>query len=176
MWETRGKGDVRNPLCMHDCPVEGRIESSIPAAAMNANGNIAEQVRPFGPERGTDTARIAALAGGNAEAGAPVSSPAADAAPAASTTAAGTSDVDVQALIKTNGCTGCHGIDQKIVGPAFRNIAKKHVGSPDLTAFLAAKIRNGGQGTWGAIPMPPQPQLSEADARAIAHWVATGAR
>ncbi len=156
MWETRGKGDVSNPLCMRDCPVQGGIESSIPAVAMNANGNIAEQVRPFGPERGTDTARIAALAG-------------------AAPSAAAAAGVDVQSLLQANGCTGCHGIDQKIVGPAFREVAKKHVGSTDLTGLLAAKIRSGGQGTWGAIPMPPQPQLSEADARAIAHWVATGA-
>lgn len=178
MWETRGKGDVSNPLCMRNCPVEGRIESSIPAAAMNANGNIAEQVRPFGPERGTDTARIAALAGGS-DAAAPSTAsttPAATAAPPASSSAATPASFEVQALIKANGCMGCHGIDQKIVGPAFRDVAKKHVGSTDLTGFLAAKIRNGGQGAWGAIPMPPQPQLSEADVRTIAHWIAQGAQ
>ncbi|HZV92629.1 MAG TPA: c-type cytochrome [Caldimonas sp.] len=179
MWQTRGKGDVSNPLCMRDCPVEGRIESSIPAAAMNSNGNIADQVRPFGPERGTDTARIAALAGGGADAAAPSAAgpaPAVAATPQAASIAATPAGVDVQALIKANGCTGCHGIDQKIVGPAFREVAQKHVGSTDLTGFLAARIRNGGQGTWGAIPMPAQPQLSEADARAIAHWIANGAR
>ena len=55
MWETGGKGDVNNVLCMKDCPVKGTIESSLPDAARNASGNIAEQVRPFGPARGTDT-------------------------------------------------------------------------------------------------------------------------
>lgn len=55
MWETRGKGDVNNALCMKNCPVHNAIESSLPDAARNANGNIADQVRPFGPARGTDT-------------------------------------------------------------------------------------------------------------------------
>lgn len=55
LWETRGKGDVNNPLCMKNCPVGGAIESSLPDASRNANGNISEQVRPFGPARGTDT-------------------------------------------------------------------------------------------------------------------------
>jgi len=55
LWEMRGKGDVNNPLCMKNCPVQGTIQSSLPDAARNANGNIAEQVRPFGPARGTDT-------------------------------------------------------------------------------------------------------------------------
>jgi len=55
LWEVQGRGDVANPACMRDCPVEGRVAASLPDAARNANGNIAEQVRPFGPARGTDT-------------------------------------------------------------------------------------------------------------------------
>ena len=55
LWEVAGKGDVANPACMRDCPVEGQLAASLPDAARNANGNIAEQVRPFGPVRGTDT-------------------------------------------------------------------------------------------------------------------------
>jgi len=55
LWEVAGKGDVANPACMRDCPVEGQLAASLPDAARNANGNIAEQVRPFGPARGTDT-------------------------------------------------------------------------------------------------------------------------
>jgi len=55
MWETRGNGDVNNALCMKDCPVKGTIESQLPGAVRNASGNIAEQVRPFGAVRGTDT-------------------------------------------------------------------------------------------------------------------------
>jgi len=56
LWEVRGKGDVANPVCMTACPVAGGVLSTLPEAARNAQGNIAEQVRPFGPARGTDTA------------------------------------------------------------------------------------------------------------------------
>ena len=55
MWEVRGKGDVANPLCMKDCPVENKVASMLPDSARNTHGNIANQVRPFGAPRGTDT-------------------------------------------------------------------------------------------------------------------------
>jgi cytochrome c len=55
LWEAQGKGDVANTACMRDCPVAGRLAAALPDAARDANGNIAEQVRPFGPARGTDT-------------------------------------------------------------------------------------------------------------------------
>ena len=55
LWEAGGKGDVANALCMKNCPVQGTVTSELPDAARNASGNIAEQVRPFGPARGTDT-------------------------------------------------------------------------------------------------------------------------
>ena len=63
----------------------------------------------------------------------------------------------------------------KIVGPGFKEIASKYAGRSDAEDYLAAKIKSGGQGIWGAIPMPPQP-LSDADTRAIAQWLATGAK
>jgi cytochrome c len=66
-------------------------------------------------------------------------------------------------------------MENKIVGPGFAEIAKKHAGRADAEAYLAEKIRNGGQGVWGAIPMPAQ-TLPEADARALAQWIAAGAR
>jgi len=62
------------------------------------------------------------------------------------------------------------------VGPGFAEIAAKHKGRADLEAYLAAKIKAGGSGVFGAVPMPPQPQLKDADAQAIARWIASGAR
>jgi cytochrome c len=56
LWEVGGKADIANIACMADCPVDGTLAASLPEAARNAQGNIAEQVRPFGPARGTDTA------------------------------------------------------------------------------------------------------------------------
>jgi cytochrome c len=65
----------------------------------------------------------------------------------------------------------CHAAERKLVGPSWADIAKKHAGKAD---YLAGKIRAGGQGVWGAIPMPAQ-NLPDADAKAIAAWLAAGA-
>jgi cytochrome c len=75
------------------------------------------------------------------------------------------------ALLAKNSCTACHGVDKKIVGPGFNEIAKKHAGKVD---YLAAKIKSGGSGVWGSIPMPPQ-SLSDDEAKTIATWIASGA-
>ena len=178
MWLSRGKGDVTNPLCMRDCPVEGKIESSLPVEARNSNGNIADQVRPFGPARGTDTSvppgqghasvnRLALLA-------AAASSPTAASPNAAS--ASGSGSGEAVALIRSNSCISCHGVTNKIVGPAFQDVARKYAGRTDLVDYLTGKVRNGGQGAWGPIPMPAQTQLSEADAATLAKWIAAGAK
>jgi cytochrome c len=65
----------------------------------------------------------------------------------------------------------CHAIDKRIVGPSWTEIAQKHGGKAD---YLAGKIRSGGSGIWGAIPMPPQ-TLPDEEARRIASWLAAGA-
>ncbi len=77
----------------------------------------------------------------------------------------------IMALLAKHTCLACHGVDKKIVGPALADIAKKNAGNAD---YLTKKIKLGGSGVWGAIPMPPQ-SLSDADARAIATWLAAGA-
>ena len=69
----------------------------------------------------------------------------------------------------------CHNVDTKIVGPAFRDVAAKHGARADAEAYLAGKIKSGGQGIWGVIPMPAQ-TLSDADATLIAQWLAAGAK
>jgi cytochrome c len=79
------------------------------------------------------------------------------------------------ALLQANSCTGCHAVDAKIVGPAFREIARRYAGRADAVDYLAAKIRSGGQGVWGSIPMPAQGQLKTPEAAAIAAWLADGA-
>jgi cytochrome c len=68
----------------------------------------------------------------------------------------------------------CHGVDNKIVGPSFRDIARKYAGRADAAAYLAGKVKAGGSGVWGSVPMPPQ-ALAEADANTIAKWLADGA-
>ena len=176
MWQVRGKGDVKNPLCMKDCPVEDKLGSSLPVDARNANGNIAEQVRPFGPARGTDTAVPPRTE--KVGVAAPATLPAtATAAPSATTPPAASSDPSAGfALARTNSCTACHDLANTIVGPAFPAVTKKYAGRADVVDYLTGKIRKGGQGAWGPIPMQEQAQLKEADAKALAEWIAAGAR
>ena len=79
--------------------------------------------------------------------------------------------IDVQALMTANGCTACHAIDKKIVGPAFKEVALKYAKQTDAATTVAHNIRTGGVGKWGAIPMPPFSNLSEADVQALARYV-----
>lgn len=79
-------------------------------------------------------------------------------------------------LAKNNNCMACHGAERKIVGPAYKDVAKKYAGQPDAEAALAKSIKAGGSGKWGPIPMPAQAQLSDADAKTLAAWVLAGAK
>lgn len=81
-----------------------------------------------------------------------------------------------KSLAEKNGCLGCHAIASKLVGPSYQDIAAKYAGQPDAKARLVQSIRKGGVGTWGQMPMPPQAQLSEADAKKLAAWVLGGAK
>ena len=176
MWDVRGKGDVNNPLCMKDCPVEGKLASALPVDARNANGNIADQVRLFGPARGTDTSMPPRTekVGVALPAVLMATAPATPSPPTATSTSNG--PAAGLALAQSNSCTACHGVANKIVGPGFHEVAKKYTGRADIVDYLTGKIRKGGQGVWGPIPMPEQPQLKEADAKSLAEWIATGAR
>lgn len=79
-------------------------------------------------------------------------------------------------LAQKNACLACHGIDRKLVGPAFQDVAKKYSGQQDAAATLVKSIKAGGSGKWGPVPMPPQAALSDADAQALAAWVLAGAK
>jgi cytochrome c len=154
----KGRPDVAGNACMKDCAVEAKITSMLPAFARNAHGNLAEQNRGVGAQHGIDTAQSAATA-------AATTTP--DAKP---TGAMADADQSVQALTQKNNCVACHAIDRRVVGPSWSEIAKKHEGKAD---YIAAKIRSGGSGVWGAIPMPPQ-TLSDDEAGRIASWLAGG--
>ena len=172
---AKHKPDVQATACMKDCAPEPRVASSIPDFARNAHGNLAEQNRLVGAQHGAQTApakAAAPAASGAAPAGA------ASAAAAPNGTAAGAPPngaAAVLGLLQKNGCVACHAVDGKLVGPALRDVAAKYAGRADAASYLAGKIRSGGAGTWGAMPMPPQ-SLEEADAKAIAQWLAAGAK
>ncbi|WP_334134654.1 c-type cytochrome [Tepidimonas sp.] len=76
-------------------------------------------------------------------------------------------------LAQKNACMGCHAVDKKMVGPAYKDIAAKYKGMKPEE--LAASIKKGGTGKWGPVPMPAQPNLSDADAKVLAEWVLAGA-
>jgi S-disulfanyl-L-cysteine oxidoreductase SoxD len=158
---TTAKPDVQGSTCMSHCAAETKVGSFLPEFARNAHGNLAQQNRLVGAQHGIDTAPPAAAGAASA------------AAPAAS---GGTvsSAATATALLSQHGCVACHGIDNKIVGPALREVAKKYAGRGDAEAYLAGKIRSGGSGAWGAVPMPAQ-AIGEADAKRIAGWLAGGA-
>ncbi|MCW5654418.1 c-type cytochrome [Hydrogenophaga sp.] len=164
LWRVDGKGDVKNVACMKDCPVETTIRSALPDFARDAHGNIQEQNRVVGPVRGADTTKP------------PPTAPVGSGPRPAPVMVAAAKPADVKSLLASNSCTACHGMTQKIVGPGFNEIAAKHKGQDKLEAYLAVKIREGGVGVFGAVPMPPQPQLSAAEAAAIAKWIADGAK
>jgi cytochrome c len=79
-------------------------------------------------------------------------------------------------LAKKNACIACHAVDKKLVGPAYQEVAKKYAGQKDAETTLAKSIKAGGSGKWGAVPMPAQPNLSDADALVLAKWVLGGAK
>lgn len=76
-----------------------------------------------------------------------------------------------EALAKSKNCMSCHAVDKKLVGPSYKDVAKKYAGNAKAADMLAAKIIKGGSGVWGAIPMPANPQVNEADAKKLASWV-----
>lgn len=76
-----------------------------------------------------------------------------------------------EALAKSKNCMACHAIDKKVVGPAYKDVAKKFAGQKDAVDVLSNAILKGSKGVWGPVPMPPNAQVSEAEAKTLATWV-----
>jgi cytochrome c len=74
-------------------------------------------------------------------------------------------------LAKKSGCTACHAVDKKIIGPSYQDVAAKYKGDAKAEAMLAEKVRKGGAGVWGAVPMPANATVSDADLKSIIKWV-----
>lgn len=74
-------------------------------------------------------------------------------------------------LAKAKNCMTCHSISSKVVGPAFKDVAAKYAGQKDAEDKLTNKVLKGGSGVWGAVPMPANTQVSEAEARTLVKWV-----
>ncbi len=76
-----------------------------------------------------------------------------------------------EAIAKAKGCTACHGVATKLVGPSYKDVAAKYQGVADAEALLIKKVKDGGAGVWGQIPMPPHPDISDADLKTLVDWV-----
>jgi cytochrome c len=89
---------------------------------------------------------------------------------------ANVSAADGKSIAAKNACLGCHAVDKKLVGPAYQDVAAKYKGQADAVAKLMKKVKAGGSGVWGPVPMPANPGLSDADLKAVVEWVLAGAK
>ncbi|MBL8523236.1 MAG: c-type cytochrome [Betaproteobacteria bacterium] len=149
LWSIRGSADVRNVACMKDCKLESGLASALPDFARGTHGNLADQQRLIGPARGVDTAK------------APVS-------------AAKPVSRSMSELATKNNCSACHQLDKKLVGPSYKDIAARYKADDTAESKLVDKVKKGGGGVWGPIPMPPN-ALKDEDIRALVHWILAGA-
>jgi cytochrome c len=78
-----------------------------------------------------------------------------------------------EALLKKHNCVACHQIDKKVIGPGYKEVAKKYKGQKDAAATLAAKVKKGGQGAWGQVPMPPNAAVPDADIKKMVDYILT---
>lgn len=146
-----GKPDTQNKACMKNCKPEVLIGSTLPDYARTAHGELYDQNRNFGPVRGTKTL-------GGAAAAAPVA-------------------VNPNLELATkSGCMACHGVNNKLVGPGFNEVQIRYSGQTDAEDRLVAKVKAGGQGVWGAVPMPPNGHLKDEDLKTLVKWILSGAK
>jgi cytochrome c len=80
-----------------------------------------------------------------------------------------------KALASKSACMACHAVDRKLVGPSYKDVAAKHKGEADAVAKVAARIKSGGSGMYGPVPMPAQPNLKDDELKLLATWILAGA-
>ena len=153
LWSVSGLPDVSGSSCTADCDVAMSVTSSLPAYAMNAHGNLAKQVRDWGPFPGLWT-----------EMGPE---------PVATASAVAKVPMAPDAALTEGGCAGCHQIAGQLIGPGFDAIRARYAGE-EHAAYLRDKIVNGGAGVWGAMPMPPMPAVGDDALQQIVAWLTSG--
>lgn len=152
MGSVAGKPDVHNTLCMKDCEKAVEIASQLPPTfTAQMYGDVSRDFRRY-----ADFASAAEAAGDSA----------------AQKNVAGSAGLK---LAQQHACVACHGVANRIVGPAFRDVAAKYKGQAGGQTVLMDKLVKGGAGSWGPVPMPPQTAVPEADRKALIDWVLQGA-
>ena len=76
-----------------------------------------------------------------------------------------------EALMQKHGCVACHAVDKKLVGPAYQDVAAKYKGDKEAVTKLVQKVKAGGSGVWGTVPMPPNAQVPDDDIKALVNWI-----
>ncbi len=79
-------------------------------------------------------------------------------------------------LAKAKNCTACHAVDKKLIGPAYKDVSTKYASDKEAVAKLTKKVREGSTGVWGQIPMPANPQVTDAEAETLVKWIIGGAK
>jgi S-disulfanyl-L-cysteine oxidoreductase SoxD len=170
------KPDVQGSNCMANCAVATAVISSLPEHARDAHGNLAEQSRGIGPSRGAETSlKDVKTAQNSQNSPSNMASDQSIRARAAPESIANSAPklAAIKPVMDKNACLACHGMQTKLVGPSFKDIAARYKTTEGAANLLSGKIKNGGQGVWGAIPMPAQ-ALSEAESAQIAQWLMGG--
>ncbi len=172
--------DVQGSTCRTNCAREAVVISSLPDHARDAHGNLAEQSRTIGPSRGAETVLKTAKTGQTNlhNSNYPNNSSNTTLAPVLTNNIAPEKIANIslnslQPVLDKNACLACHGINNKLVGPSFKDIAARYQSQDGAVNWLSGKIKNGGQGAWGAIPMPAQ-ALSADESTQIAQWLMGG--
>lgn len=140
------KPDTSATGCMKDCKKAPEISSVLPDYALPSHGNIADQNRRVGPVRGMVTGP--------------------------STPAAGAKRPMAE-VAEASGCLQCHMVDSRLIGPSYAEVAQKYKGQ-DVSAKLTAKVKEGGEGVWGDVAMPPQ-DVKDEDLQTLIAWILSGA-
>jgi cytochrome c len=165
------KPDVQGSNCMRNCPVKTAVVSSLPEHAKDSHGNLADQSRALGPSRGLETVTPKVLKNAkNSSESELIRVPSAIDNLATSNLV---TFVQIKPLLDKNACLACHGMATKLVGPSLKDVATRYKSQADAVALLSGKIKQGGQGVWGAIPMPAQ-ALSADESLKIAKWLVDG--
>jgi cytochrome c5 len=147
------------------------VQRAVVFMANHSGASFKEPPAPAAPAQAGGAPAPAASAA-TQQAAAPAPAPA---APAAAAPKAGAS-LDTgsgSAMMQKYGCSACHAIDKKVVGPAYQDVAAKYKGDKDAAAKLAQKVKAGGTGVWGQVPMPPNAAVPDEDARALVNWILT---
>lgn len=156
MMREDGKPDTANVACMRACGRQVRVVSEMAPHAIEDHGELSTQRRPLGGIAGFGTSASAL---------------------AVPTRTAAEKPLAADDIARRAGCMACHAVEHKLVGPGFREVADRYKSDAETTQVqLLVKLRQGGAGAWGDVPMPAQPQVSEADAKAVVEWILRGAR